>query len=413
VLAPAGVRLLTWQGSRRQALDPAMVQAGETLFHHEWKANDPLAAGGDGLGPVFNAASCVACHNQGGAGGGGGRQHNVTTYTVGTRNGVVHAFAVNSPPDTLRHVHPELPPDVSRPSLEMLTTLPGLEGKRIRVPPGVLLSQRNTPALFGASAIDALPDRVIIANERTQQLKWGLASGKSNTPSVTSEIPVGRALRLPDGRIGRFGWKAQSPSLSEFVQAACANELGLSNPGAAQPSPLAKPFYKSASLDLTSEQCDQITAFCASLSQPIERLPNDSSLTRDEASAGKQLFHHIGCADCHTPNVGGIEGLYSDLLLHDMGQDLQGGGFYYDVPLPPTVPNAPPSDGPQPGEWRTPPLWGVADSAPYLHDGRAPTLDAAIQLHKGQAIKSAADFARLSKAEQASIIAFLATLRAP
>src|SRR5262249_46609471 len=160
-----------------------------------------------------------------------------------------------------------------------------------------------------------------------------------------------------------------SPSLSEFVQAACANELGLSNPGADQPSPLAKPFYKSTSLDLTSEQCDQITAFCASLSRPIERLPNDSILTRDDVSAGKQLFNRIGCADCHTPDVGGIEGLYSDLLLHDMGQDLQGGGFYYDVPLPPSVPNAPPSDSPQPGEWRTPPLWGVADAAPYLHDG--------------------------------------------
>jgi CxxC motif-containing protein (DUF1111 family) len=412
VLAPAGVRLLTWQGSRRQALDPAMVQAGETLFHHEWKQNDPLAAGGDGLGPVYNATSCVACHNQGGPGGAGERKHNVTTYTVGTRNGVVHAFAVGSPPDTLRHVHAELPPE-TRPSLPMLTTIPGMESSRIRVPPGVLLSQRNTPALFGANLIDALPDRVIIANERKQQLKWGLASGKSTTPSVTSEIPVGRALRLPDGRIGRFGWKAQSPSLSEFVQAACANELGLGNPGSPQPSPLAKPLYKPPSLDLTSEQCDQITAFCASLPRPIERLPSDSSLIRDEVSAGKQLFNRIGCADCHTPDVGEIKGLYSDLLLHDMGQDLQGGGFYYDVPLPPTVPNAPPSDGPQPGEWRTPPLWGVKDSAPYLHDGRAPNLDAAIKLHKGQAAKSAENFGRLSQAEQASVISFLETLRAP
>jgi CxxC motif-containing protein (DUF1111 family) len=413
VLAPAGIRLLTWPGARRQALDPDMVQAGQTLFHHEWKPNDPLSAGGDGLGPVYNAASCVACHNQAGPGGAGGWEHNVTTYTVGTRNGVVHAHAVNSPRDTLQHVHPDLPP-VSQPSLAMLTSLPGMERSRITVPAGVLLSQRNTPALFGANRIDALPDRVLIANERKQQLKWGLASGQSETPSVTSEFPVGRALRLPDGRIGRFGWKAQSASLSEFVQAACANELGLSNPGAAQPSPLAKPTYRSASFDLTREQCDQITAFVASLSSPRERLPDDGSLTGDQVLTGKRLFRNVGCADCHTPDVGGIAGLYSDLLLHDMGAELQGGGFYYDVPLPSPVPGTPPIiAGPGPGEWRTPPLWGVADSAPYLHDGRAPTLETAIQLHKGQAAKSAEKFARLSKGEQNDVVAFLKTLRAP
>src|SRR5215472_17344142 len=81
-LAPAGVRLLTWPGARRQALDPQTVQAGQMLFHHDWKPNDPLANGGDGLGPVYNATSCVACHHQGGPGGAGEVEHNVTNYVV-------------------------------------------------------------------------------------------------------------------------------------------------------------------------------------------------------------------------------------------------------------------------------------------------------------------------------------------
>src|SRR5437763_12007611 len=97
-LVPVGVRVLTWQ-VRSQPVDPAMARAGEELFRHEWKAGDPLTPGGDGLGPVFNATSCLACHKQGGPGGGGGLESNVTVFTVRdrgvTRQGVVHAHAVN------------------------------------------------------------------------------------------------------------------------------------------------------------------------------------------------------------------------------------------------------------------------------------------------------------------------------
>jgi CxxC motif-containing protein (DUF1111 family) len=194
------------------------------------------------------------------------------------------------------------------------------------------------------------------------------------------------------------------------VQAACANELGLGNPGAAQPRPLGKPDYVSPGLDLTAEQCDQLTAFVASLPRPVERLPEDYS-AREQAKAGKKLFRTIGCADCHTPDLGSVEGIYSDLLLHRMGQTLVGGGSYGEPPPP--LPGCSPAESPQNDEWRTPPLWGVADSAPYLHDGRAATLEEAIQMHAGQGTRSARRFARLSQAEQAQLVAFLKTLRAP
>ena len=170
------------------------------------------------------------------------------------------------------------------------------------------------------------------------------------------------------------------------------------------------PSYQPRGLDLTAEQCDQITSFVASLPRPTERLPVDN-LRRDEAISGKNLFERVGCADCHVQSLGNVDGLYSDLLLHDMGQPLEGGGSYNEPP--PQKPDGTPGDGPQPGEWRTPPLWGVADSAPYLHDGRAPTLEKAIELHGGQATRSAQRFARLSKGEQAQLLQFLETLRAP
>jgi CxxC motif-containing protein (DUF1111 family) len=404
-LAPPGVRLLLWQRSQSLAIDPAMAHAGEVLFKHDWKPKDSLSPSGDGLGPVFNATSCVACHNQAGPGGAGGLEHNVTTFTIRagqqSRQGVVHAHGVKQS-ETLQDVDPSFPA-ISHPSLEQIVELEGRKNKCLPFPKGVHLSQRNTPALFGVKLIDEIPERDILAGAKSQRVKAGMA------PSSDETVPVGRALHLANGRVGRFGWKAQMASLSDFVQAACANELGLSNPGQAQPTPIYKgASAKSPGLDLTAEQCDQLTAFCASLARPVERLPK--GVTQDQATVGKILFGKIGCADCHTPKLGTVDGLYSDLLLHSMGPELVGGGSYGEPPIP--IPDSP-DDSPGPSEWRTPPLWGVADSAPYLHDGRAATLEDAIQKHGGQGQRAANNFARLKADEQTQLIGFLKTLRAP
>lgn len=406
---PVAARVWSWTRARPAAVDPVMAQAGEVLFKHDWKPRDPLSPGGDGLGPVFNASSCIACHKQGGPGGGGGLEHNVTLYLVlptrpgqAPRTGVVHAQGVGVR-ETLRDLDPGLPP-VSQPKLEQIVFLPNGRTPPLTLAANVFLTQRNTPALFGARLIDALPARDIIAAERAQQLRWGLATSESE------DVPVGRALRLEGGDVGRFGWKAQTATLAAFVQGACANELGLGNPGANQPRPISRPNEALPGLDLTAAQCDQLTQFCASLPPPVERLPA-APATREAARAGKALFTTVGCADCHTPNLGSVEGIYSDLLLHRMGADLAGGGGYYGLPVP--IPDGSPGDGPVPGEWRTPPLWGVADSAPYMHDGRAATLEEAIQLHGGQGRRATEKFARLTTAEQGQLIAFLKTLRAP
>lgn len=401
--------------SRKKPVDLAMAQAGKVLFEHEWTADDPLANGGDGLGPVFNANSCVACHRQGGAGGSGPFEMNVNVFTIRapgelramgakSRQGVVHTRAVSPEfQETFGHVHPALPTNF--PAHMSLGALPTNGVRGLTFPQGVNISQRKTPALFGAKLIDEIPDRDIIANERIERLKWGLAPSK-----VRGVIPVGRVLRMADGRIGRFGWKAHTVRLSEFVRAACANELGLGNPGQAQPQPLASPGYQTVGYDLTLAQCDQLTEFINSLVRPIELVPQDPAELKS-VQAGKSLFSAVGCADCHTPDVGNVRGLYSDLLLHEMGQELEGGGDYNDQPL--DEPSFKPGTGPLPAEWRTPPLWGVARSAPYLHDGRAPTLDIAISLHGGQGRESAVRYASLPENEREQVIAFLKTLETP
>jgi CxxC motif-containing protein (DUF1111 family) len=408
LFGPVGVRMLCWQRAKAPVADADMVKAGEVLFKHEWVVNDPLCPGGDGLGPVFNARSCVACHNQGGAGGGGGLEHNVTLYVLLSeasgerREGVVHAYATSDRyRETLAQLDPTLP-KTGRPKLSQLVLLPGQSGagELLALPSNIRLSQRNTPALFGAGLIDAIPERILLANERWQKVRHGGAQGGDE------KRPVGRVHRLPNGKIGRFGWKAQVASLAEFVQAACAGELGLANPGTAQPASMARPSERAPGLDLTLKQCDELTAYVAALPRPVER-PTPG------AEAGKALFAKIGCAHCHMPDLGTVEGIYSDLLLHRMGTSLEGSGTYYGAPSSPPPDIATPGPGPLPDEWRTPPLWGVAASAPYLHDGRAATLEQAIELHGGQGASAAASFKQLAPQQQAQVIVFLRSLQAP
>jgi CxxC motif-containing protein (DUF1111 family) len=415
-ILPLGYRATGWvlRYDWRPKPDALASQAGRDLFLHEWTHGDPLAARGDGLGPVFNASSCVACHQQGGVGGSGSLEHNVTVFTrapkagAAAAHGVIHQFAIDAASqETLQNVSAQFP-QKSRPTLADLQALlpkpanppAGVQTIRNDAVPEIDIGQRNTPALFGASVIDAIPDEAVLANERKQRLTLPLSG-------INGEgIPVGRAAKLSHKRVGKFGWKANIGNLSEFVRVACANELGLGNPLQAQPASLSQPGYRPRGLDLTDKQCDQMTAFIAMLPRPREVIP-ESALEAARAFAGKKHFKQIGCANCHTADLAEAQGLYSDLLLHEMGEGLGGGGSYAEAP--------PDFEGDltTSSEWRTPPLWGIADSAPYLHDGRAATLAQAIKLHAGQAAPSANRFTGLSDVQQEELIAFLNTLRAP
>lgn len=276
-------------------------------------------------------------------------------------------------------------------------------------------SQRNTPALFGAGMIDRLSDSVFDEMQARQA---------SSTGGVSGRVP-----RAANGRVGRFGWRGQTENLHEFVLGACAIELGLEAPGHAQPvDPLDVRFDGSGlpvsrsggGQDVSDEQCRSLTQFVARLPPPRQAVPTNDCAAQAIAR-GELQFVKLGCAVCHVPQVAEIAGIYSDLLLHDMGEGLEdpvpanpaqptiGSGSYYggaDSLLATVSPE-------QRREWRTPPLWGVRDSAPYLHDGRAQTFAEAIAWHGGEAAKSAREFRRLPKDEQEEVIAFLNCLSSP
>lgn len=387
------------------------VAEGRTLFNHEWTPGDPLTKG-DGIGPVFNAKSCLECHNQGGPGGGGPVSKNVTVYglVAGGANGipasgVVHQKAISAEyQETLNLVHASLPKAPSIP-------LPQLVDRARTRSPEVVVTQRNTPALFGDGQIDAVSDETLLSHQREHSAPARLVGLNGARDSKVR----GRIARLADGRIGRFGWKSEFATLSDFVKAACANELGLSNPGRPQATPLGKLDYQATGTDLTDEQCVMMTDFIRDLPAPKQVLPDDSK-SLALATSGKALFEKIGCADCHSEKLGPIAGIYSDMLLHDMGVELESSTGYYGSIIPqPSIrnDNFAVSEQPTPAEWRTAPLWGIADSGPYLHDGRAATLEEAIELHSGEAIDVAARFKEMPASERSAVVAFLKTLRAP
>ena len=203
-----------------------LTAEGRELFIHEWKPNDPLSGEGDGLGPVFNANSCVACHSQGGTGGAGENKHNVRAFSVlPNRNdsrmygGVVHANATAEhlleTDEQVQQQFPIIPGGV---------TVIGNCQVRLEDFNPVEFEAINTPALFGAGLIDGISDWSIRKNAWGQSLT---ALGKEFQGDF--DATMGKVRVLPDGRVGKFGWKAQFATIEEFVATACAVEIGLSN----------------------------------------------------------------------------------------------------------------------------------------------------------------------------------------
>lgn len=392
-------------GSKRVGRDP--VGVGRALFHREWVPNDPRAHGGDGLGPMYNAMSCVECHNLGGPGGAGTKEHDVE---LAIPMGLAGADVMDRPTNLelkgllkKSGIHADgafvLHHFANDPLYPLWReTITGFTNKEFRIK----VVSRNTPAIFGAGLIDAIPERVI----------------KEAALRIYSEFPSvhGRVNRLEDGRIGRFGWKAQTASLRDFVLTACAVELGLEVPDHHQGRDVRILKMEETALDLTDDDCNALVAFVRSIPRPAQAAP-----ATPEEMAGSALFQTIGCASCHTPDLGNVAGLYSDLLIHDMGteDDEVGESFNYyggsgsSAPARPAIIAGSGVTAPTGQEWRTPPLWGLRHSAPYMHDGAETSLAGVLNRHRGEATESAARYDRLSKFQKIQVQDFLLSLEAP
>jgi CxxC motif-containing protein (DUF1111 family) len=435
--------------------EPPSPALGRQIFEHNWArpeawaGPEDLGDGGDGLGPVFNATSCAECHGLAGPGGAGLNSENAVLLSIvadtpsarhmrlaalnrarGVHFGfaesttvVLHKFGLGPVDDPYRF-------DIWRsellaPADESIRTGAVRPFRFEAANVEFELAQRNTPPLWGLAAIEWLREhhggltRIRFAKEQQRKQSW-----------ITGRIP-----RTDGGAEAWYGWRGQTETLHDFVLNACTHELGLTVPGRIQPaSPAESPrdrlqtSQQKRKLDLTDHQCRSLTEFVRSLPRPQQQVPEG----REELAmvrAGEAVFERIGCTACHPRELGGVNDLFSDLLLHDMGtslsdhstaqpeiepgQNIRSGGNGYSGGR--VVDRIPPRTLPCDcdREWRTPPLWGVADSAPYLHDGRAANLEEAILQHGGEAAPAAHAFEILHQDERWNLLAFLETLRAP
>ncbi len=313
---------------------------------------------GEGVGPRFNGDSCRACHFDPVPGGAGPLDVDVIRQGVRGEAGV-EAVAGG----TLVHRHGALD---ARPPL---------------APEADVLERRQTPHLFGLGLLERILEASLLA--------------RADPEDADGDGVSGRPHRLADGRLGRFGWKANVPTVREFVRDALSNELGLTLPTEPGHS-----FGAGADADGVADPetdlaaVDTLEFFLSRLGPP----PRTRSAPARE-DAGELLFARVGCDRCHVPMLKTEGGepvpLYGDLLLHDVTLGAREG-----VP-----------EGAAGGrELRTPPLWGLATSAPYLHDGAAATVEEAVALHGGEAERARLAFEQLSGEERGALLAFLESL---
>jgi CxxC motif-containing protein (DUF1111 family) len=336
------------------AQELADFRAGRELFDAEFGVQS--GAGG----PRFNGDSCRACHFDPVIGGSGPRDVNVM------RHGILNADGHFVPPatGTVLHKLTKLPQQANAPQSE-----------------ANIFEHRQTPHLFGLGLIESIPDDAITA--------------QADPDDADGDGISGRVSRVDGGRLGRFGWKAQVPTIDEFVRDAIAVELGMTlpyqegltfgmindNDGAADP-------------ELSLDEASLLAAYLGLLGPP----PRQPSVDAVKEARGEVLMGELGCTGCHTPSLPGASGpvpLYSDLLLHRILPDDAVGIEDGSADM---------------WEFRTPPLWGLSQTAPYLHSGAADTVDEAISAHDGEAKAIRDAWEALPPADKDALRAFLLTL---
>ncbi|NOT36566.1 MAG: c-type cytochrome [Saprospiraceae bacterium] len=352
----------------------AQFLAGDIAF------NDEIFTKDKGLGPVFVATSCGSCH----AGDGKG-----TPFTTLTRFGQVDHTGN-------KFLH------LGGPQLQN-RSIPGFNPETI--PTGATFSKFTPPANTGLGFIELVPDSAILALSDPNDMNGDGISGVPNWNTVPSYVDILENAISQNGKyICRLGKKASTFNLLQQTVNAYNQDIGITSTF----NPI--DVYSGHSIDpeVSDKTVRDVVAYLQMLKAPIQRETENV-----EIENGKNLFIQIKCAACHVPQLQTdfsiISALsyktfypYTDLLLHDMGSDLDDG---YTEGSAKTY------------EWRTPPLWGLglspgSQGGKYflMHDGRAKSIEEAIEMHGGEAAQSKNNFQQLSATDKEKLIQFLKSL---
>lgn len=373
-----------------------------------------------GLGPIYNAVSCVRCHANDGKGkpplpGGeiesllmrislqGEDAYGNPTPVPNFGNQIQNFSTFNSMAEASVKVN------YSEKSGQMADGTP----YSLRVPNyiisnhyttwtgDILTSPRIAQSLHGLGLLEAVSEQTILEKEDLLDADQDGISGKANYVwDFKSNMK----------KIGRFGWKANQPTLKQQTAAAFNGDMGITTSYFSKENSFGQSQYDKLVDDpeITDSILNLVTFYVGSLAVPARR-----STTDIDVIEGKKIFQNLKCNSCHRDAMRTKTDMafkevsnqlirpYTDLLLHDMGEDL--------------ADHRP--DGKADGkEWRTAPLWGlglqqkVNGHTFLLHDGRARSIVEAILWHGGEAEKSNLSFQKLSKIERSKLLKFLESL---
>ena len=407
-------------------LERRHFEVGDSFFTQNWVTAPASTKARDGLGPTFAAQSCSSCHTRGGRGeppdpdGEKARLGLVLLLSVPGADPVTGSPAqlpnygqklqdrsiIGVPAEGRVQVSYETitgeygdgtPYELRKPTFEAVELAYG------PFPNEAMISPRLAPQVIGLGLLEAIDAESILA--------------ASDPDDADGDGISGRANMVADARsdslvLGRFGWKANVPTLEQQVALAFHTDIGISSdlhmsencPGIQKECASAP---NGGSPELTPSRLEAVTFYMRVLSVPSMRDADDP-----DVRAGERLFTEFGCASCHTVTQrtgdSDIETLahqvfhpFTDLLLHDMGEDLADNRPHFDA---------------SGSEWRTPPLWGiglldrVSRGSSLLHDGRARNVSEAILWHGGEAEASKEAFRLADKEERDQILKFLEAL---
>jgi CxxC motif-containing protein (DUF1111 family) len=393
IATAAALALLSWGCGRLLSTEPAAgerfdqqldgldngelgdFQDGHDQFRKAFTINE-------GLGPIFNNVSCASCHS----GDGRGRPENtLTRFSRGV----------------------DLIPGEGGPQIQD-KAVPGAHAERL--PAGVDVSYRLPPPVFGVGFIEAIADSTIQAGEDPSDANADGISGRVNWVTPAAYLPVGEAGAGPGLRAGRFGRKASVSSLFQQTVEAYHQDMGITSSfrPAENVNPLdpvvAPGVDRAEEPEVQENRIHDLAQYMRMLAPPS---PGEMTPAR---MRGQTLFAGARCVGCHTPvmRTGAHEieavanhdvAIYSDLLLHDLGDAL--------------ADNRP--DGSADGrEWRTAPLWGLRIAREFLggrllllHDGRAASVDEAVRLHGGEATAARDAYLAMPVADKAALVDFV------
>lgn len=398
---------------------------GDHFFNRNWVSAPASTSANDGLGPLFNALSCSACHLHDGrsappldasAASSGlllrlsvpGEDEHGGPLPEPTYGGQLQPLAnVGVPSEGRYTIRYDDRPGAFADGEPYVLHAPRYEIAELGYGPlseGTMLSPRTAPAMIGLGLLEAIPEETIRALADPNDLDGDGISGRVN---VVWDPEHGRPA------LGRFGWKANVPSVAVQVAGAFNGDLGITSGlfpregcTAAQRACNAAPT--GGAPELADDTLLEVTRYSQALGVPARRRTSEPLVLR-----GERLFSEARCSTCHvtklvTGDATPIPGLrrqtirpYTDLLLHDMGAELADGRPDFQ------------SNG---SEWRTTPLWGlgllsiVSKHTRLLHDGRARDVSEAILWHGGEATTSREAFRAMPRGDRVALLAFLGSL---